>query len=63
LGIEDISFVYFLGIDNFISSSLYKNFDIGFVMLEDNLNYSGGQIIEEGRMKEIYLFIYFGAAG
>jgi hypothetical protein len=36
---EEISYVDFLGIENFLSNSLSNKLDVGFTMLDDNFNF------------------------
>lgn len=37
LDLEEINFVDFLGVENFLLSFPSQNFDIGFIMLKENL--------------------------
>jgi hypothetical protein len=46
LSSEEISYVDFFGIENFISSSPSSKFDVGFSTLGDNSNFCGQERID-----------------
>jgi hypothetical protein len=43
---EEISYVDFLGIENFLSNSPSNNLDVGFGVLDDNFNFCGEERID-----------------
>jgi len=43
---EEISYVDFLGIENFLSNSPSNNLDVGFGVLDDNFNFCGQERID-----------------
>jgi len=46
LGFEEINFVDFLGVENFLSSFPSQNFDVRFIMLKENFIPGGQEIID-----------------
>jgi hypothetical protein len=43
---EEISYVDFFGIENFLSNSPSNNLDVGFGVLNDNFNFCGQERID-----------------